>query len=185
MKTVAVHLATGFEEIEAITIIDILRRAGLNVIIVSVTDDPVVKGAHHIPVTTDKLFADVDYESVDMIILPGGTEGAENLDRHEGLKSMIMNFHNTGKPIGAICAAPMILGHLGLLEGKKAVCYPGYEKELKGALTGNASAVVDGKLVTGRGIGAALNFSLEIVKMLINKEKADKLAEGTLVETWK
>lgn len=185
MKTVAVHLATGFEEIEAITIIDILRRAGLNVIITSVTGDPVVKGAHRISVTADKLFAEVDYESVDMIILPGGTEGAENLDRHEGLKSMIMNFHHTGKPIGAICAAPMVLGHLGLLEGKKAVCYPGYEKELKGALTGTASAVADGKLVTGRGIGAALNFSLEIVKMLVNKEKADKLAKGTLVETWK
>jgi 4-methyl-5(b-hydroxyethyl)-thiazole monophosphate biosynthesis len=184
MKTTAVHLATGFEEIEAITIIDILRRAGINVIIISVTGDPVVKGAHRIPVTTDKLFADVDYESVDMIILPGGTEGAENLDRHEGLKSQIMKFHNAGKLIGAICAAPMVLGHLGLLEGKNAVCYPGYEKELKGARIGNASAVVDGKLVTGRGIGAALNFSLEIVKLLAGQEKADQLAKGTLVETW-
>ena len=185
MKTIAVHLATGFEEIEAITIIDILRRAELNVVIISVTGDPLVRGAHQIPVTTDKLFADVNYESVDMIILPGGTEGAENLDRHNGLKSQIVNFHHAGKPIGAICAAPMILGHLGLLEGKNVVCYPGYEKELKGAKVGNTSAVVDGKLVTGRGIGAALNFSLEIVKMLSGKEKADKLAKGTLVETWK
>jgi len=185
MKTIAVHLATGFEEIEAITIIDILRRAALNVIVISVTGDYMVNGAHHIPVKADKLFEDIDYESVEMIILPGGTEGAENLDRHEGLKSQIMNFHNAGKLIGAICAAPMVLGHLGILEGKKAVCYPGYEKELKGAKVGNTSTVVDGKLVTGRGIGAALNFSLEIVKMIVSKEKADKLAQGTLVETWK
>lgn len=184
MKTIAVHLATGFEEIEAITIIDILRRAGLNVIIISVTGEPVVKGAHQIAVTTDKLFADVDYESVDMIILPGGTEGAENLDRHEGLKSQIMKFNRSGKLIGAICAAPMVLGHMGLLEGKNVVCYPGYEKELKGASVGNTPAVVDGKLVTGRGIGAALNFSLEIVKILVGKDKADQLAKGTLTATW-
>jgi 4-methyl-5(b-hydroxyethyl)-thiazole monophosphate biosynthesis len=185
MKTIAVHLATGFEEIEAITIIDILRRAGLNVIMISVTGESVVKGAHQIPVTADKLFADVDYESVDMIVLPGGTEGAENLDRHEGLKSQILKFHHAGKLIGAICAAPMVLGHLGLLEDKTVVCYPGYENELKGAHVDYVPAVTDGNLVTGRGIGAALNFSLEIVKMVAGKEKADKLAKGTLVETWK
>jgi len=184
MKTIAVHLATGFEEIEAITIIDILRRAGLNVIVASVTGDYLVDGAHHIPVKADTLFEDVDYDSVDMMILPGGTEGAENLDRHEGLKSWVKKFHDSGKLIGAICAAPMVLGHLGLLEGKTAVCYPGYEKELKGATIGSSPAVVDGKLVTGRGIGAALNFSLEIVKLIVGKEKADKLAQGTLTQTW-
>lgn len=185
MKTIAIHLATGFEEIEAITIIDILRRAGLKVIVISVTDDYLVTGAQQIPVKTDKLFTEVDYDTVDMIVLPGGLPGAENLDKHEGLKSQIRGFHGSGKPIGAICAAPMVLGHLGLLEGKNAVCYPGFEKELKGAKVGYSPTVTDGKIVTGRGIGAALNFSLELVKMLDSKEKADKLAQATLVETWK
>lgn len=184
MKTAAVHLATGFEEIEAITIIDVLRRAGLNVIVTSVTDDYLVSGAHQVPVRADKLFTEVNYDSVDMIVLPGGMPGAENLDRHEGLKSQIKNFHGNGKPIGAICAAPMVLGHLGLLEGKKAVCFPGFEKELKGASIGDTSTAVDGNVVTGRGVGAALNFSLQIVKMLQNEEKADKLAQSMLVETW-
>lgn len=185
MKTIAVHLATGFEEIEAITVIDVLRRAGLNVIVTSVTDDYQVVGAHQIPVKADKLFAEVDDQSVDMIVLPGGLPGAENLDRHEGLRSQLKNFDRAGKPIGAICAAPMVLGHLGLLEGKKAVCYPGFEKELQGAKVGSSSTVIDGKIVTGRGVGAALNFSLELVHMLEGKEKADKLAQGMLVETWK
>jgi 4-methyl-5(b-hydroxyethyl)-thiazole monophosphate biosynthesis len=185
MKTIAVHLATGFEEIEAVTIIDILRRAGLKVIVVSVTDDYLVKGAQQIPVKADKLFAEVDYQAVDMMVLPGGLPGAENLDKHEGLKSQIRNFDQAGKPIGAICAAPMVLGHLGLLEGKKAVCYPGFEKDLTGATVAYSPTAMDGKIVTGRGIGAALNFSLELVKMLDSKEKADKLAQGTLVETWK
>jgi 4-methyl-5(b-hydroxyethyl)-thiazole monophosphate biosynthesis len=185
MKTAAVHLATGFEEIEAITIIDVLRRAGLNVIVTSVTGDYLVDGAHYVPVSTDKLFTEVDYDSVDMIVLPGGMPGAENLDRHEGLKSQIRNFHKAGKWLGAICAAPMVLGHLDLLKGKKAVCYPGYEKELKGATIGDTSTVVDGNIVTGRGVGSALNFSLQIVKILESEDKAGELARAMLVETWK
>ncbi|MEL7586044.1 MAG: DJ-1 family glyoxalase III [Prolixibacteraceae bacterium] len=185
MKTVAIHLVTGFEEIEAITIIDVLRRAGINVIVASMTQDYLVNGAHEIPVKADRLFTEVDYHLVDMMILPGGMPGAANLDTHQGLKSRILDFHSKGKPIGAICAAPMVLGHMGLLEGRNAVCYPGFEKELKGAKVDDKPAVIDGNLITGRGVGAALNFSLEIVGMLENKEKAGKLAESLLVENWK
>lgn len=184
MKKVAVHLATGFEEIEAVTIIDVLRRAGLDVMVISVTGDYLVNGAHNVPVKADKLFGEVNYDAVDMIVLPGGMPGAANLDKHEDLKTQIGTFRKKGKPIGAICAAPLVLGHMGLLEGKNAVCYPGFEKELKGAHIKNTSVAVDGNLVTGRGPGAALNFSLQIVEELLSREKADELAGGMLVETW-
>lgn len=184
MNTIAIHLATGFEEIEAITIIDVLRRAGLNVITISVTGEYLVTGAHQIPVKADKMFREVDYDTVDMIILPGGMPGASNLGAHEGLKLQIKNFHSKEKPIGAICAAPMVLGRIGILEGKNAVCYPGFEKELKGASVGFSPVMVDGNIITARGIGAALSFALQIVKTVQNKKKADQLAASMLVESW-
>lgn len=184
MKKVAVHLAKGFEEIEAITIIDVLRRAGLDVVTVSISDKNVVTGSHRIDVISDKLFSEVNYDNIDMIILPGGMPGSKNLDQHEGLKKQILNFHGSEKPLGAICAAPMVLGHLKVLEGKKAACYPGNEEELNGAEVLMQPVVVDGKIITGRGVGAALHFALKIVESLDSKEKADKLAKAMLVQDW-
>jgi 4-methyl-5(b-hydroxyethyl)-thiazole monophosphate biosynthesis len=182
MKAIYVHLAEGFEEIEAITVIDVLRRAGLNVITVSVTENNVVTGSHKIPVRADILFKDADYEQAEMIILPGGMPGAKNLSEHEGLNNEILNFFKQGKLLGAICAAPMVLGNLGILKGKNVVCYPGFESYLEGANVKQSSVVKDGKIITGRGPGVALQFSLEIVNLLKDEETALKLKKSMVVE---
>ncbi len=184
MKKIAVHLAPGFEEVEAITIIDVLRRAEFDVLTVSITEDNKVTGAHDVPVIADKLFEEINYSEIDMIILPGGMPGSKNLDQHDGLKKQILSFKAADKPMGAICAAPMVLGHLNVLDGKNAVCYPGFEKELYGADVVSEPAVIDGKIVTGRGVGAALHFSLKVVELLDSKAKADKLANAMLVPAW-
>ena len=133
MNKIAVHLAEGFEEIEAISIIDVLRRAAFEVEVVSMTQRIEVAGAHHITVKADTLFEDLNYEWIDMIILPGGMPGTNNLNQHEELKQQILNFHENGKPLGAICAAPLVFGKLGILKDKQAPCCPGFEEELKGA----------------------------------------------------
>jgi len=182
IKKIAVHLANGFEEIEAITIIDVLRRAGLDVLVVSISGKLEVAGAHDIAVVADILFENVNYENVGMIILPGGMPGASNLNAHEGLKNTILKFNAENKPLGAICAAPLVYGNLGLLKGKKAVCYPGFEDQLKGAEVLMVPVIKSGNIITGRGIGAALKFALSIVEDLISKEKADLLAKQMLVE---
>jgi 4-methyl-5(b-hydroxyethyl)-thiazole monophosphate biosynthesis len=132
-KKIAIHLADGFEEIEAISIIDVLRRADLEVSVVSVTGMLEVSGAHQLRVVADVLFEELNYEKVDMIVLPGGLPGATNLDAHAGLKEQIKQFNAGNKSLAAICAAPLVYGNLGILNGKKAVCYPGFEKYLKGA----------------------------------------------------
>ena len=182
MTTIAVHLAEGFEEIEAISIIDVLRRARFNVTTVSVTGKREVKGSHSIPVLADKLFEEVNYELIEMIVLPGGMPGAAHLNEHDGLKKQIKAFADEDKPLGAICAAPMVLGELGLLEGKKAVCYPGFEKHLKGATIVMEPTLQSGNLIMGRGAGVAIKFALKIVEFLEDKKLADKLAESMLVE---
>lgn len=180
MKKVAVHLADGFEEIEAITIIDVLRRADLEVIVVSVTGHELVSGAHKLQVKTDVLIENVNYNSVDLIVLPGGMPGTDNLNSHEGLKKNILKFDQEGKPLAAICAAPLVFGQLGLLKGKKAVCYPGFENQLTGAEVLTESVIKSGNITTGRGIGAALQFALQLVENLISKEKAQDLARQML-----
>ncbi len=181
MKPIYVHLAEGFEEIEAITIIDVLRRAALNVQTVSVTGEHEVTGAHGVPVKADLLFEKASYDESQMIILPGGMPGSKNLMEHTGLSKQLQQFNREGKMIGAICAAPMVLGNLGLLNGKKAVCYPGFENQLIGASLSTQPSVVDGTIITGRGVGAALDFALNIVKELKDKPTADKLGQALLV----
>lgn len=182
MNQIIVHLADGFEEVEAVTIIDVLRRAGLNVITVSISKNRMVKGAHQIEIKADLLFEEVDYEKAGMIILPGGMPGAKNLNDHEGLKSEIIKFRKNGKHIAAICAAPMVLGNLGILKGIKAVCYPGFEQYLMGADVQSVPFVVDDKIITGRGVGAALGFALEIVKIVKSSESSLQLRKAMLVE---
>ncbi len=182
MKKLYIHLAEGFEEIEAITIIDVLRRAGLNVISVSVTGNQMVKGSHNIAIKADLLFEDTDYADGEMIILPGGMPGSKNLNEHEGLKRQIIDYQKSGKYLAAICAAPIVFGNIGILQGKRAVCYPGYETHLIGADVQSNPYIVDGKIITGRGVGAALQFSLEIVRILKGEESAIHLRKAMLVE---
>lgn len=180
MKTIFIFLTTGFEEIEALATIDILRRAELNVKSVSLTGEKHVIGSHQIEVKADLLFEEADYSNAAILVLPGGTV---KFNEHEAMKQLVLDFANKGEKVAAICASPMVLGGLGLLEGKKATCYPGFEKYLKGAtLETDKAVVIDGNITTGRGPGLTIDFALSLVEQLAGKEKRDTVAAGLLVK---
>lgn len=181
MGTVYAFFADGFEEIEAFTVVDTLRRAGLDVEIVSVTPDEIVVGAHDVSLLCDKNFENCDFYDADLLFLPGGMPGASTLDKHEGLRKLILQFAEKNKPIAAICAAPMILGKLGLLKGRKATCYPSFEQYLEGAECTEEPFVRDGNILTAVGPGAAMDFALDIVDMLLGKEKVEELVEAMCI----
>ncbi|MCX7749333.1 MAG: DJ-1/PfpI family protein [Clostridia bacterium] len=178
---VYLHLADGFEDIEAIATADILRRAEIDVKTVSITGKKEVTGAFKTKVVADILFEDADYDDTDMIILPGGMQGTKALEGHSGLKEQILSFSTQDKWIAAICAAPTILGKMGLLEGKAAICYPGLEQQLSGAAVTQESVVVDGKIITSRGPGTVFQFGLKLVEVLKGKELADILKGKMLI----
>lgn len=180
-KTVFVFLATGFEELEAVGTIDVLRRGELNVVTVSVMNSREVTGAHQIVVTADQLFSDVDFSTGDMLVLPGGMPGASNLNAHEGLKTLIRSYALLGKKLAAICAAPLVYGGLGLLQGKKATSYPGFEDRLVGAFYQPDGVVKDDNIITAKGPGFAVAFGLAIVEELQGKAQADEVAKGMLL----
>ena len=182
MKTIFVFLAEGFEEIEALTPVDVLRRAGLSVQTVSVMDEQVVAGAHGVPVLADKMFAEINPEDAEMILLPGGLPGATNLDAHQGLSQMILDFAKEVKPLAAICAAPLVLGNRGLLQGKKATCYPGFETYLQGAEYTAALVEKDGNIITGKGPGAAMEFAFAIVEKYCGIDKVNELKQGMMIQ---
>ena len=184
MKKAFVHFAEGFEEIEALTIVDVLRRAEIPTEMVSITGHRQITGAHGIKIVTDVVFEDVNYDESAIVVLPGGMPGSKNLQEHEGLARLLKTKAGMNEPIAAICAAPMVLGGLGILEGKDAVCYPGFEKELKGASIKNNLSVRSGNIITGRGPGAAINFALEIVSFIKGEAVAKSLANAMIVETW-
>jgi len=178
---VYVHFADGFEEIEAITVIDVLRRAGAEVKMVSITGKLEVRGTHDIPVTADLLFKDADYANCEMIVLPGGMPGTTNLAAHAGLVKEIKAFARSNKWIAAICAAPMILGDLSLLKGKKATIFPGMEDHLLGARFSGDKVVIDGSIVTSRGAGTAMEFALTLTEILKGEQKSASLRKAMLV----
>lgn len=178
---VFLHLADGFEEIEAISVVDILRRAEIDVTTVSITGKREVVGAFKIPVIADVLYENVDYEKANMIVLPGGVQGTKVLDEHTGLKNQMSSFLVQDKWIAAICAAPTILGKMGLLEGKMAVCYPGHEQHLRGAVNPRENVVVDGKIITSRGPGTAFQFGLKIVEIIKGIDFANILKDKMLI----
>ena len=179
---VYVHLAEGFEEIEAVTIVDVLRRGGIEAASVSVTGSKTIRGAHGISVCADKLFAEADYIECEMIVLPGGMPGTKNLLAHDGLTSKITSFAYDKKYLAAICAAPMVLGELGVLEGKNATIYPGMEKKLAGAKVSTDKVVMDGNIITSRGPGTAIEFALAIVDTLKGKDEAAKLRKALVTD---
>ncbi len=177
MGTVYVFLADGFEEIEAFAAVDILRRADVQVQVVSVTPDEIVRGSHDIPVLCDKNIENCDFFDAALLLLPGGMPGATTLGESEDLKKLLLNFNAQKKPIAAICAAPMVLGKLGILKGLKATCYPGFEQYLEGAECTGALVEKDGNIITGRGPGAAFAFAFAVVELLLGKEKVSELKE--------
>ncbi|MBO4613269.1 MAG: DJ-1/PfpI family protein [Bacteroidaceae bacterium] len=173
-------LAEGFEDIEALAPIDIMRRAGLQVETVSITDDCVVLTAHGVGIVADRTIADIDFADADLLFLPGGMPGATNLDACQPLRQGILQHYQAGRPVAAICAAPLVLGHLGLLEGKKATCYPGFETELKGATYTASLVEQDGQVITGKGPGAAMELGYVLVERLKDKQTAEALREGMM-----
>ncbi|MBE5944122.1 MAG: DJ-1/PfpI family protein [Lachnospiraceae bacterium] len=174
MSKVNVFFATGYEEIEALTVVDILRRANIETNMISVTGDINVVGSHGIEVKMDKLF-DANDEA-DMLVLPGGMPGTLNLLAHEGLTAKVKEYYSAGKYIAAICAAPTVFGKLGLLEERRATCYPGMEGELFCEEALADAVVMDGKVITSRGMGTAIDFALALLSVLKDEETAEDMA---------
>lgn len=180
MTKIGVFLADGFEEIEGLTVVDVLRRAGVEVTAISIMGRKEIYGAHQIAVLADELFENIEFESLHGLVLPGGMPGTTNLGAHDGVKKQIKEFAEEGKMVAAICAAPSVLGENGILKGKKAVCYPSFEEKLNGAEVLFQETVQDGNVITSRGMGTAISFSLSIIEYFINKEKAEEIAEAII-----
>lgn len=169
-----VFLADGFEEIEALATLDVLRRAGYNVAAVGV-GGLTVTGAHGITVTADISEKEVVTTALDAVVLPGGQPGTRNLEKSSVVVETVHYCAQNGKYIAAICAAPSILGHLGLLKGKRAICFPGFEQELTGAVLSDQHICIDGKIITAQGAGVAIPFALAIVSQLSGEKAAEKI----------
>lgn len=172
-----VFLANGFEEVEALTPVDMLRRCELDVLTVGV-DGSFIRGSHGITVAADISPEDIRYDNtLEMIVLPGGMPGTLNLEKSEEVQKAIDFCMENNRYIASICAAPSILGHKGLLEGKKATCYTGFETQLFGAEISEEPVCTDGNIITSRGAGTALEFSFELVSRLISPERVKPLRE--------
>lgn len=182
MAKVYEFLADGFEEIEALGPVDVLRRGGVVVKTVSIGSSLTVTSAHGIEVKADVLFGDADLSDADMLLIPGGMPGAKNIDEHEGVRKALLAQNAAAKLIGAICAGPMVLGHLGILQGKRATCYPGFEGELHGAHYTAEPFTVDGNVITGKGPGATLPYAYRILAMFKGEQVASELKKGMMYE---
>lgn len=180
METVYLFFAEGAEEVEALAVVDILRRAGVEIRIVSMTGEKMVTGAHGIKVAADMLLDEVDFSAAAMLVLPGGLPGAYNLAASKELADGIMRQYEAGKPLAAICAAPLVYGRMGLLKGLKATCYPGFEENLEGAEYTGALVQEDGQFITGKGPAAVFEFGFAIAARLAGKDKAESVRCGML-----
>jgi 4-methyl-5(b-hydroxyethyl)-thiazole monophosphate biosynthesis len=180
MSEIAVMLAEGFEEIEGLTVVDICRRCGIGVTTVSITNDKNVMGSHGIPVIADKVFGEVDFGKIDMIVLPGGKKGTDNLEACEPLLEKVDEFYKTDKYVAAICAAPRILGHRGILNGRVACSYPTFESHLEGAVVTQNPVEKSDNVITGRGMGVSIDFALKVAEQFVDKETVDDVALGII-----
>ena len=183
MSRALIFLADGFEEIEGLTVVDILRRAGVDAQMVSIMGRKQVTGSHHIQVEADVVFEEVeDPDGADLLVLPGGLPGTTYLQEHEGLAELLKKFDREEKQIAAICAAPSVFGALGMLKGRKACSYPSFEEKLDCKEVVRVPAVTDGHITTGRGMGAAIPFALRLTEILCGEEKASELAKSIVYE---
>lgn len=180
MSKVYEFLATGFEDIEALAPVDILRRGGVDIKTVSITGSEYVETAHGVTVKADLLFEDADLSDADLLMLPGGMPGATNLNGHEPLRQALLAHNERGGRIAAICAAPMVLGGLGLLLGKRATCYPGFEKYLIGADYTHELFTIDGNITTGEGPAASLPYAYALLEQLTDAQTARQVSEGMM-----
>lgn len=175
MSKVYAFLAEGLEEVECLAVVDVLRRAEIDTYLVSVTGQKRVCGSHKIAIEADNLFEELNMEDADVLFLPGGMPGTLNLKAHQGLSQALTRACRQGRRIAAICAAPSILGQMGLLSGKTATCYPGYEDQLKEASCSLSGVVTDGNITTARGLGYALDLGLELVRLLKGPQQSEKV----------
>ncbi len=179
MAKVYVFLANGFEDVEALIPIDVLRRGNVEVITVSTTDTDIVESAHGVGIRADVMFDDCDFADADLLMLPGGMPGASNLFAHEGVCKALLSQQEHGKKIAAICASPaVVLAQLGILDGKKATCYPGFEQMLTTADYTGELVTVDGNITTGEGPAAAFPYAYTILADLVDEQTASQIAEG-------
>lgn len=177
MKKAYLFLATGFEEVEALTVLDILRRGGVDCKMVSVMGDYDVTSSHAVTIRADLLFDEKSLDDADMLIMPGGIPGTPNLKAHVGLEQLIRRYVEADKYLAAVCAAPTIYGEMGLLEGRNATCYPGMEAGLLGATALTDRVVCDGSFITSRGMGTCIDFGLVLLEKLADKATADEVAK--------
>lgn len=178
MSKLGIFMADGCEEIEGLTVVDLVRRAGIEIEMISVSGEKSVTGSHKIAFQTDVSKADADFASYDGIVLPGGMPGTTHLMEDDTVNRVIKEFATSGKLVAAICAAPSVLGNAGLLEGKKATCYPGVEGKLTGADFVTDPVAKDGNIITSRGLGTAIEFAAEIVAYLLDENVAKSLKES-------
>lgn len=171
---ILIYFADGFEEMEALAPIDILRRAGKEVVLVGVGGKS-IRGAHNVYINTDITSSEADYKNAELVILPGGGPGYDNLDKSEDVDKAVNYCYNNNIRLAAICAAPMILGKRNVLKGRKATCFPGFEEYLSGAVFTGDGVVTDGLVTTAKSAGWAVDFGLELVKNLISEEAAEKV----------
>ena len=181
-QKIVLMLADGFEEVEAVTTIDLLRRAGISIETVSIMEKETVAGAHGILITADKLMENVNFQEADMIVLPGGMPGTTNLLNCAPLKDALLAFASEGKLIAAICAAPMVLAAHGILSGKKATIYEGMEANLNDAIFAEGNVIEDGNIITSKGPGTAMDFGLALIRKLRGKEASDEVKKGLLYQ---
>lgn len=179
-KRAFVFIADGFEEIEAIATIDILRRAGIDAQSVSIHQDKLVNGAHYMTLLCDKLISEVIGETADLLVLPGGLRGDENVMNCQLLHELLLTQYEAGRAVAAICAAAIVLGQLGILKGHRATCYPGFENQLNGAVHSTAGVEVDGKVITGKGPAYTFDFALALVRYLLGEEAGKKVSNDLL-----
>lgn len=180
MAKVYEFIADGTEEIEALTVIDVLRRAGVEAYTVSINETNEVNMSHGVRMTCELTVADADFSDADMLLLPGGLPGSTNLNECEAVRKAITAQFEAGKKIGAICAAPLVLGGLGILQGKRATCYPGVESQMTGAEYTHELFTIDGNIITGEGPAATLPYSFAILGMLGKSAEAEALKEGMM-----
>lgn len=173
MMKCAIFCANGFEECEALLVTDLLRRANIQIDIVSMNQELEVTSSHNVKIIADECFMDINFSEYDVLILPGGQPGTTHLQENEKLQKVILNHHAKGKLLCAICAAPSILGFLGLLQNKKATCFPTFRDKCTGALLSDEKVVQDGNIITGKGLGAAIEFAACIINNIQDKETAE------------